>query len=212
MDVNRYSEIRPYLYHLTDQSNLDFISRTGTLFCAAELMRRADRNGLLRTRRQNHERIEINGARVTLCDQKPLRSGNIELTGGFTFEDFVEALNARVFFWSGKDDGPTHSGKRHFARYKSESPVILRCRFQSLLSANPSTEPLFCPYNSGAPRTVNERKSPRGPDTFSKAFDFPRTPSKVVEVTFLKKVVLPSDAEFGNDPIRSWQELFLRRP
>lgn len=143
-----------------------------------------------------------------LRDQKLLRSGNIELTGGFTFEDFVEALNARVFFWSGKDDGPIPSGKRHFARYKSESPVMLRCRFQTLLSANSTTEPLFCPYNSGAPRTVNGKKSPRGPNTFSKACDFPRIPSKVVEVTFVKKLFLPQDTELGHGPAGPWQLFF----
>ncbi len=208
MDVNRYSEMLPYLYHLSDRSNLDSVRRTRTLFCAANLMRQGGRNGLLRTRRQNHEPVEIKGSRVLLRDQKPLRSGNIELVGGFTFEDFVQALNARVFFWPGKSDGPVPSGKRHFARYESEGPVMFRCRFQSLLSSNPSTEPLFCPYNSGAPRTANGKKSPRGPKTFAKACDFPRIRSRVVEVTFLKNVLLPPDAEFGNGPAGRWQPLF----
>jgi uncharacterized protein DUF7002 len=208
MNANRYSEIRPHLYHLTDRSNLDLIRATGTLLCAADLMKRAGRSNLLRTRRLNHEPLEISGSRVVLRDQEPLRSGNIELTGGFTFEDFVEELNAKVFFWPGNDDGPIPSGKRHFTCYKSESPVMLRCRFQSLLSANPSTEPLFCPYNSGAPRTVNGKKSPRGPTTFSKACDFPRRRSEVVEVTFVRKVVLPPDAELRYSPAGPWQSLF----
>lgn len=143
MDVNRYSEIRPYLYHLTGQSNLHFIRMEGALFCTEELMYRAGRSGLLRTRRLNHEPIEINASRVTLRDQRPLCSGNIELRDGFLFADFVEALNARVFFWPGKDDGPVPSGKNHFARYKGENPAILRCRFESGCSQIPQLNLCF---------------------------------------------------------------------
>jgi len=132
----------------------------------------------------------------------------MELTGGFTLEDFVEALNVRVFFWPGKDEGPVRSGENHFARYASERPAMLRCLFQSLKSANPSAVPLFCPYNSGAPRIVNSKKSPRGPDTFLKACDFPRTSSEVVEVTFLREIVLPPDTELGEGPKGSWESFF----
>jgi len=209
VDVDRYAEIRPYLYHLTDESNLDHIRKEKVLSCAAELMKRAGRADLLRTRRQGHEPIEVDGSAVSLRDQKPLLSGNMELTGGFTFEDVVEALNSRVFFWPGSHEGPTRPGENHFARYVSERPAILRCRFQSLMSANPSLEPLFCPYNSGAPRVVNGSKSPRGPDTFLKACDFPRKASGVVEVTFIDKVLLPQDAELRRGPPGPWQSFFL---
>ena len=207
MDVNRYSKIRPYLYHLTDRLNLDQIRESKVLFCAAELMKRAGCSDLLRTRRQDHESIEVNGSTISLRDQKPLLSGNMELTGEFTFEDFVEALNARVFFWPGTDSGPIRQGENHFARYQCERPALLRCGFQSLVSANPSVEPLFCPYNSGAPRTVNRKKSPRGPNTFLKACDFQRTSCKVVEVTFIGGIVLPPDTEIGKGP-KEWQSFF----
>jgi hypothetical protein len=208
VDVDRYAEVRPYVYHLTDESNLDRIGKEKGLSCAAVLMKRARRTDLLRTRRQGHKPIEVDGSTVSLRDQKPLFRGNMKLTGEFTFEDFVEALNARVFFWPGKDDGPIPPGKNHFARYASERPALLRCQFQSLMFANPSLEPLFCPYNSGAPRVVNGRKSPRGPGTFLKACDFPRPASRVVEVTFIGKVVLPRDAELGRGPLGPWQSFF----
>jgi len=208
VDVNRYSEIRPYLYHLTDRSNLDYIRESKVLFCAAELMRRARCRDLLRTQRQNHEPIEVSGSTVSLRDQKPLRKGNMELTGGFRFEDFLESLNSRVFFWPGNDEGPRRSGENHFGRYASERPAILRCRFESLMSANPSVEPLFCAYNSGAPRIVNGRKSPRGPNTFLQACDFPRIACKVVEVTFAGKAVLPPGVELGCSLPGPWQSFF----
>jgi hypothetical protein len=208
VDVDRCTEVRPHLDHLTDESNLDRIRKEKVLSCAAGLMKRARCTDLLRTRRQGHEPIEVEGSTVLLRDQKPLLSGNMELTGGFTFEDFVEALNARVFFWPGTDEGPILSGRNHFARYAVELPVMLRCRFQSLLSANLAAEPLFSMYNSGAPRCTNGRKSPRGPNTFLKACNFPRSPSKVVEVTFIGRVEIPEDAEFGADPKGPSQALF----
>jgi hypothetical protein len=132
----------------------------------------------------------------------------VKLTGGFTYEDFVEALNLRVFFWPGKEKGPIVSGEKHFAHYASEHPAILRCRFQSLRSANPSAVPLFCPYNSGSPRTVNRKKSPRGPDTFLRGSDFQRTSRKVVEVTFVGEVELPPDTELREGPQGLWHSFF----
>lgn len=208
MDVDRYVEHQPYLYHLTDQSNLCRIREEKVLFCAAELMKRAGRTDLLRTRRQNHEPVEVNGSTVWLRDQEPLYRANIELTGGFTFEEFVETLNARVFFWPGKDKGPVRQGENHFGRYASERPAILRCHFQALRSHNPFAVPLFCAYNSGAPRTVSGKKSPRGPNTFLNACDSPRTPSKVVEVTFLGEIELPPDTEVRQGSNGSWQSFF----
>jgi hypothetical protein len=208
MDMDRFVKVRPYLYHLTDRSNLDRIRKEKALCCTRELMSRAGRMDLLRTRRKEHERIEIDGSVVTLRDQKPLLSGAIELTGGFTFEKFVKSLNSRIFFWPGDDGGPVRSGQRHFARYASENPAMLRCRFQSLISANPSAEPLFCPYNSGAPRAVNGRKSPRGPDTFLRDYEFPKMVSRVVEVTFAGTVALPSDSEYRSGLHERWNALF----
>jgi hypothetical protein len=208
VDIDRYAKLRPYLYHLTDNSNLDRIREEKMLSCAAKLMRRAGRTDLLRTRRLNHEPIEVDGSLVSLRDQKPLLSKHMDMTGGFKFEDFVGLLNTMVFFWPGDDEGPIRSGESHFAHYAAECPAILRCRFQSLISANSSAVPLFCPYNSGAPRTVNGRKSPRGRDTFLKAFDFPRTPSADVEVTFKEKAALPPDVEVGYSLQRSWRPFF----
>jgi hypothetical protein len=171
-------------------------------------MKRAGRTDLLLTQRRNHEPIQIDGSSVSLRDQKPLIAGNMELTGGLTFPDFVKVLNARAFFWPGNNEGPIRSGTNHFRRYANEHPAILRCRFKSLLLENPFAEPLFCPYNSGAPRVVNGKKSPRGPNTFVKACDFSRTGGKVVEVTFVGEIKLPPDTEVGEALKESWRSFF----
>lgn len=208
MDIGRFAEVRPYLYHLTDRVNLSYIRESKVLFCAADLMKRSGRTDLLRTRRQGHERIRVDGSTLSLRDQKPLLSGNMDLTGGFSDEDFVKALNAVVFFWPGNVEGPIPSGANHFAHYAVERPLMLRCRFQSLLSANPAAEPLFCMYNSGAPRCVNGKKSPRGPNTFLRACDSPRPPSRVVAVTLVGEAALPSETEIGKSPTGQWQPFF----
>jgi hypothetical protein len=96
VDVNRYSKIRPYLYHLTDRLNLDQIRESKVLFCAAELMKRAGCSDLLRTRRQDHESIEVNGSTISLRDQKPLLSGNMELTGDFTRSVRVRIISRAI--------------------------------------------------------------------------------------------------------------------
>ena len=169
------------------------------------LFERADRLDLVRRRRKGHERITIGSDVVLIRDQAPLHGGNLSLPISYTFEDFVESLNRRSFFWPGTAAGPISYGYRHFERYRNEAPVILRLTLDSLLLANPSTQPLFCRYNSGSPRCSNGVRSPRGPDTFLLAADFNRTPSEVVEVTFDSEITLPAVTEVGSRPSGPWR-------
>ena len=48
----------------------------------------------------------------------------MRVPNGFVFEDLVEILNGRVFFWPGAVGGPISYGVRHFERYQNEKPVI----------------------------------------------------------------------------------------
>jgi uncharacterized protein DUF7002 len=203
----QFARSRPYLYHLTDRSNLTHIRKTNKLLPAASLMVRAGRDDLLRVRRLRHEKLALGKTVILVRDQAPLHKGNMEMVGGFPFEDFIESINRRIFFWPGTAIGPNSYGVRHFERYQEEHPVLLRIGFGSLLLANPSADPLFCTYNSGAPRCSNGKKSPRGPDTFLSAFEFNATPSQVVEVTFRSELELPPDASFGNQPTGPWNSL-----
>lgn len=198
---------RPYLYHLTDRVNLRQIERTHEMSPAVLLMERAGRLDLVRIRRRRHERIAIGGITILLRDQAPLHKGSMELQGDCIYEDVIEDINARVFFWPGTTGGPISYGVRHFERYRSERPVILRVNFHSLLKSNPNVEPKFCRYNSGSPRCSNGMKSPRGPDTFAPAAEFVGTPSNVVEVTFESPIVVPADTTIGEYPNGPWQPL-----
>ena len=144
---------------------------------------------------------------ILVRDQAPLHSGNLELPNGFSFADFIESINRNVFFWPGTEAGPISYGLRHFERYRQERPVLLRVDYQSLILSNPAAIPLFCKYNSGAPRCSNGKKSPRGLNTFLSAVAFNGTPSQVVEVTFRSAIKLPAGTKIGRHPNGPWHSL-----
>jgi hypothetical protein len=87
------------------------------------------------------------------------------LIGGWSWSDLLAALNSRVFFWPGDQSGPNDYGRRLFSAYDPSRQTVLRVSFCDLMEANPGAIPYFCRFNSGGPRTVGGRKSPRGPGT-----------------------------------------------
>jgi hypothetical protein len=171
-------------------------------------MERSGRIDLLRTRRLEAIPLTIGDVQIWVRDQAPLHRGNTILPSGYTFEDLVEDLNRRVFFWPGTAAGPISYGIRHFKRYEHENPAILRIEFESLLLSNPDVEPRYCKYNSGSPRCSNGLKSPRGLDTFLLVDDFNHGPARVVEVTFDKEIILPTKTKISAHPKGPWEDLF----
>src|SRR5438045_2237603 len=106
------------------------------LIPAAILLERAGRTDLMRVPRRQSIRTMVDGRTIVLRDQAPLHKGNMQLPKGHTFEEFVENLNKRIFFWPGTDAGPRDYGLRHFEHYKEEQPIILRMDFESLCGMN----------------------------------------------------------------------------
>ena len=205
--TQHYVAARPYLYHLTHQDNLINLRKTGQLFPACTLMQLGGREELMRKKRPGPERVTVDSVTIVLRDQGPLRSGNAKFPKGYAFEDLIENLNRRIFFWPGTNKTAIAYGVRHFEHYKQEKPILLRIKFQSLIDGNPRAVPLFCRFNSGSPRCSYGKKSPRGPNTFLAADVFRETPSRVVEVTFDRQLTLPPDTEFGSRPTGPWQLL-----
>src|SRR4051794_16687749 len=115
--LDKFSKLRPFLYHLTSVSNLGRMLRTRRIESAATLMRLARRDDLIAVRRRDHVLVAIDGEEITIRDQAPLHQGNMALGGGWTFGDFVSLLNGRVFFWPGRAVGPIPHGFRHYERY-----------------------------------------------------------------------------------------------
>lgn len=197
---------RPYIYHLTAASNVSTIRESGRLWSATTLAEKAGRPDLRTQRRA--DQVQLQYPACTLRDQGPLHVGNMALEEGWSLERFVALLNERVFFWPGTSSQPIPYGRRHFARYSSERPVMLRVLTRSILAANPDAAVEFCKFNSGSPRWSGGRPSPRGASTFRSAAEAPFRASEVVEVTFLNAVTLPPDTELGSAPHGPWTALW----
>jgi hypothetical protein len=205
LDLDLFVERRPYAYHLTGEENFRLMRTSRAIRSAAEMIESAGCSGSLRVRRRKHAPIQITGTKAFLRDQDPLHEGEIRFEGGWKMADLVEELNRHVFFWPGTVEKPNGYGIRHFGLYsKSEKPVILRVPTASLLSCNPRLKPHFCRFNSGSPRCVGGKKSPRGPDTFLPADRFPGTSSDVAELTFRGAVQLPALTEYASTPYGPW--------
>lgn len=204
MDLEKFIELRPQLYHLTDKINIPLILGARTLQSTSQLVRIAqipDMDNFLRTRRVGHHSITIGKSQAKLRDQDPLFQKIVEknLEDGWTFEDFVYSLNSRVFFWATEKDLRTH-----YKRYENqkEYPRILRFDTADLFNAN-KTQPQFCHLNSGAPRCsayYQEGAPPRGPRTFLPAKEYDKPPSSVREVTILESCKLPDNIFIADHP------------
>jgi hypothetical protein len=205
--LHNFAATRPYVYHLTAADNLIRICETARLESAASLMSQAGRSELLRRRRPEHTSFRLDSHEVILRDQAPLHAGNIAFGDLWTLEDLVETLNHLVFFWPGIAGGPSEYGRRHFERYRTEGPALLRIPTNAILAGNLDNEPLFCRYNSGSPRYSGGRASPRGPNTFVRAAEFNGGPRAVVEVTFRNGLSLPPETEYGFAPAGPWSLL-----
>ena len=195
INLERYVKLRPYSYHVTDAENLASLISTARIDTAAEIMRAAGRSDLLRWRRTEAIKLVVNGLNVTLKDQKPLIERTMDLESG-DFGDFVEFLNSHVFFWPGTSNGPVQSGVRLHGHYESEGPMLLRIPTRDLFEENSDLEPLFCPFNSGAPRQQHGQRVRRGAHLFSDAASFGRTEGQVIELAFRSSIHIPRTAEY----------------
>ena len=160
---------------------------------------------MVREKRNEHLMLAVDGEEIVLRDQAPLYEGKMRLDGGYTFGDFVECLNSRVFFWPGTSDGPNDYGKRHFARYSAENPLIIRVPTIDLVSTKDDVLPLFCRYNSGSPRPSNGVHPPRGPKTFVSAAEADFRTTMVVEITFENSAKLPTTVQVTDLASWSWR-------
>jgi hypothetical protein len=194
--VDRFVALRPFVFHVTRAANLAGLATTGKLYPAADLIRRSGQTHLLRRRRRGPEPVVADGQTFVLQDQAPLIAANAELYAGWDEGDFVSFLNHHVYFWPGVASGPIRYGARLLEHYEQERPAVLRMRTARLLQTNTDLEPLFCAFNSGAPRMNDGYRVPRGPDLFLPAAEFPRPAGKAVEMVFRGPVRLPTETEF----------------
>lgn len=204
LDLERFSKIRPYLYHLTAAQNLESIRLLGELRCARTFLRSAGLKHLGSTKRLKHLLVAGNTGTLLIRDQKPLAAGAIEFEPGWTLDRFVEHINKHVFFWPGTSRGPIEAGQNHFERYRKDFVAVIRIPLADISLSKAA----YSRYNSGAPRCSNGRRSPRGGGTYLPADSFHRSPSDVVEVVVPGSCELPRSSEVADSPHGPWQSLF----
>ena len=187
--LEQFARTRPFLYHRTHAANLPGVREEAELRCAEDLrggpLPDADRP------RRGCESATFRGRGVTLTDQKPLALGAIEFEDGWDGPRWLARMDTLVFFWPGRADGPAGYSRTHGEKYDREAaadevapPALLKVPLPDLLACNAGSTPLFCKYNSGGPRVVNGRKSPRGGSTFLPADRAPFRPGDTREVAF----------------------------
>lgn len=200
-----FARKRPYLFHLTSKDNLSCLRIHRSISPASDLFERAGEPDWTRQKRRTHVKIVVDGQSLSVRDQAPLHAGNMALTEGWSFPDFIAHLNRRVFFWPGSKNGlPIAYGVRHYERYAAEHPVVLRISTHALFTANNGLTPEFCRYNSGSPRWTYGRASPRGTSTFAPCDQADFGAANVVEVTFPGTVKLSAQVEMGASPAGPW--------
>lgn len=197
--TDEYAVARPTLWHLTHHNNLPLIRQAKRLFPAAVLA--PDYVGTVRRGRR------ILRGEPVLRDQDLLHATCVELSHGWTMDDFLRSLASRVFFWSGWPDRPVEPGRNAAKRYAG-SDVIIRVPFGEIATKH---EPYFARCNSGATRMQHGKPVVRGPSTFLKVTECSYPASEVVEVTFLGNVGLPSFTEVAHSLDGPWTLLFAER-
>lgn len=199
MDLERFIEQRPYLYHLTSKTNATNIIAQKLLFSANQLIALSGTNEQIRReRRIGPFPLQVNGIEILLRDQRPISPVALPkcLTDGWNIGDFLNHLNDRVFMW------PTVDRLwRHYNRYAHEEPVIFRFSTGAIFEANPHVK--FCRLNSGATRANSHLggKAPeRGPGTFLTSTQFNLPIREVAEVTFEEQCRLAGYISFSSSP------------
>ena len=194
MNLQRFLEITPYVYHLTDSDNFPTILASQRILSTKNIVEASGMPNpdiFLQSKRREHTEITVDGNIYKIRDQKPISEIVLarSLTDNWANADFIEHLNRRVFFWPS-----INRLVRHFNRYQDEQPIILRFRTSDLLVLHPQAE--FCRLNSGATRcnAVWGGNAPeRGPNTFVTAENFEQSPREVAEVTIPNFANLPNE-------------------
>ena len=201
MDLQKFIERMPFLYHLTSSENIEFILSEKKLYSALRLVELSNNPmnmELINQKRNDHAKIIIGEQTISVRDQRPISEKNLIkcLTNGWSCSDFYRHLNQRVFFW------PTISRlERHFNRYASESPVIIQVSTKETLENNPHVK--FCRLNSGATRSnshLGGKPPERGANTFLAANEYLFNISSVAEVTFENECILGNNIRIERYP------------
>ena len=199
---------RRFAFHVCGAVNFDAIRKSRTLRSAQLILAGSAHEYLLQGRRDQTLSVPLSNGTVQIRDHKPLIRANMELVDGYSFDDFIQELNSRVFLWTGTEAGPCNSGRNHINKYLSEGSVfILRIPTKQLFEINgvENLDITFC--NSGSARQNKGIKAKRGRSTFMNLSAASRNPGDAVEITYKGSAQLPVGAKYAEKLSGPWQPL-----
>jgi hypothetical protein len=213
VDAREFAKRYPTLFHMADGSAWPSIRRHGLLSTKAIVdlydPPEAERAAILSGRRLASTTLgNADLGEITIRDQLPLKFLDACLKEGVAPQDFLDALNERVYFWLSE----TRLERLLKARaYRDRAQLVLHIDTRELFEVHGS-EVELAPYNTGSAHVPNVPK--RGPDVFVPLANYPhddwrrkRGPSgeAVVELTIPNAV--PDIRRFvRRAEVRKWDE------
>ena len=168
----RLAEHYPRLYHMADQESWEGIQRHGLLSTDILLdlfeVPAQQRESILARQRTVEVSIEhgVHG-RAVIRDQKPLNRAKLEAClNGCSFEEWLQLLNSRVFFWLDRDRLRTLMCAREYCA----RPHVVLMLDTLRLATDLHQRITLAPMNTGNTRPYAH---PRGLSTFSRMADYP---------------------------------------
>jgi hypothetical protein len=196
------AKLHPTLYHMAEDGTWPSIRQRGLLSTQAIVdvyQPDADvREQILSTVRRDKIKLTSAGlGEMTIRDQRPAKFLKDCMNDGVSPQDYLDALNRRVFLWLCL----SRLARLLNARlYRQSRHTVLHVDTAALVSAYPSRVQL-APYNTGSMHFPNAPR--RGPDVFTDLADYPyelwlakrgRSGEPVVELTI--SYAIPDVARF----------------
>ncbi|MHA7663717.1 DUF7002 family protein [Mycolicibacterium sp. HS_4_1] len=172
MDARRFAERYPVLYHMADEASWPSIQRHGLLSTQAIVDLYQPDPGttaaiLSQVRRTSITLDDDRYGAITVRDQLPLKFLDECLHLGVTAQQYLDALNSRVYFWVSRARLETLLTAR---AYRDRRHLVLHVDTAALLDVHGSSVEL-APYNTGSAHVPNVPK--RGPGVFVPLADYP---------------------------------------
>jgi len=172
VDSARLAGLYPTLYHMAEDGSWPSIRARGLLSTRAIVDMyqpdEATRAEILTTVRHRKITLSHDGLPdVTIRDQVPAKFLDVCLEDGVTPQEFLNALNGRVFFWLSSE----RLARLLQARlYRKLRHTVLHLDTSALIEAY-SDRVQLAPYNTGSMHVPNAPR--RGPSVFADLADYP---------------------------------------
>lgn len=172
MDISELVDRYPTLYHMAEDGTWPSIQRHGLLSTTAlvelfEITGPAREKILNEVRKKTISITHPDHGTAAIRDQLPLKFLSKVLTAGTRPQQFLDALNNRVFFWLSQ---PRLHKLLNARQYRGKAQTILHVDTAGLVSAYADKIQL-APYNTGSMHVPTAPR--RGVDVFVDLADYP---------------------------------------